>query len=126
MSDEPFPFVVFIEVKHAPVVVYDGLTVLIRDSVCVFVVVQSGDDEVKITVFVIIAHGDVVARPSAVRRAVDRRDSHEIAFRCGLIYFFKDIFSVRSDSFVLVQVGDHIVEVVFIVHGFYSGYEQVH
>ena len=33
--------------------VYDGLTVLIRDSVCVFVVIQSGDDEVKITVFVI-------------------------------------------------------------------------
>ena len=67
MPDESFPFIVFIEVKHAPVVVYDGVTVFIRDAVFVFVVVQSGDDEVKVTVFVIIAYGDVVARPSTVQ-----------------------------------------------------------
>ena len=106
--------------------VYDGVTVFIRDAVFVFVVVQSGDDEVKVTVFVIIAYGDVVARPSTVQRAVDRRDSHEVAFRRGLVYFFKYILPVRSDTFVLVQVGNHIIEVIFIIHGFHSGYEQVH
>ena len=65
LADESFALVVFVEVEHAAVVVYHGLPVVAHEAFGVFVIIQPGNDDVQPAVFVIVAHGDVVARTPA-------------------------------------------------------------